>query len=77
MSKKLFKISGAVVLVIAAILTPQTFFVVDEREQAIVTQFGEYLRTINKAGLAAKLPFIQAVTRFDRRVLATHAPQAE
>ena len=49
----------------------------DEREQVIVTQFGEYVRTINKAGLATKLPFIQTVTRFDRRVLATHAPQAE
>jgi membrane protease subunit HflC len=77
MTKKLFKVSGPVVVVIAVILVPQTFFVVDEREQAIVTQFGEYVRTIKKAGLAAKLPFIQTVTRFDRRVLATHAPQAE
>jgi len=77
MTKKLLKLSGAVVLVIAVILTLQTFFTVDEREQVIVTQFGEYVRTINKAGLATKLPFIQTVTRFDRRVLATHAPQAE
>jgi len=77
MTKELLKVSGAVVLVVAVILTLQTFFTVDEREQVIVTQFGEYVRTINKAGLATKLPLIQTVTRFDRRVLATHAPQAE
>ena len=77
MTKELLKVSGAVVLVVTVILTLQTFFTVDEREQVIVTQFGEYVRTIIKAGLATKLPFIQTVTRFDRRVLATHAPQAE
>ena len=77
MAKKLFKIGVPVVLAIAVILALQTFFAVDEREQVIVTQFGEYMRTVNKPGLAMKLPFIQAVTRFDRRVLATDAPQAE
>jgi modulator of FtsH protease HflC len=77
MAKKLFKIGGPIVLVVAVILMLQTFFTVDEREQVIITQFGEYMRTINKPGLAMKLPFIQAVARFDRRVLATDAPQAE
>ncbi|HXM46542.1 MAG TPA: protease modulator HflC [Pyrinomonadaceae bacterium] len=77
MAKELFKIGVAVVLAVAVILTLQTFFAVDEREQVVITQFGEYIRTINKPGLAMKLPFIQAVARFDRRVLATDAPQAE
>ena len=77
MAKKLFKIGVAVVLAVAVILTLQTFFAVDEREQVVITQFGEYIRTINKPGLAMKFPFIQAVARFDRRVLATDAPQAE
>jgi len=77
MAKKLCKIGVAVVLAVAVILTLQIFFAVDEHEQVVITQFGEYIRTINKPGLAMKLPFIQAVARFDRRVLATDAPQAE
>jgi modulator of FtsH protease HflC len=77
MAKKVFKIGAAVGLVVVVTLTLQTFFTVDEREQVVVTQFGQYIRTINKPGLAMKVPFIQAVARFDRRVLATDAPQAE
>jgi membrane protease subunit HflC len=50
---------------------------VDEREQVIVTQFGEYIRTIQKPGLAFKTPFLHSTIRFDRRILVSDAPQAE
>ncbi|MDA0578493.1 MAG: protease modulator HflC [Verrucomicrobia bacterium] len=58
-------------------VVPQFCFTVDEREQVIITQFGEYKRTIQQPGLAFKLPFLQTVNRFDRRILVSDAPQAE
>jgi modulator of FtsH protease HflC len=59
------------------VLVPQVFFTIDEREQAIITQFGAYIRTITEPGLHAKLPFVQTVHRFDKRVLATDAEPGE
>jgi membrane protease subunit HflC len=68
-----------VLVVFAAlwILIPQVLFSIDEREQAIITQFGAYIRTITDPGLHAKLPFLQRIHRFDKRVLATDADPAE
>jgi modulator of FtsH protease HflC len=59
------------------VLVPQVLFTLDEREQAIVTQFGAYIRTINEPGLHAKLPFVQTAHRFDKRILATDAEPGE
>jgi membrane protease subunit HflC len=59
------------------VLVPQVLFTLDEREQAIVTQFGAYIRTITEPGLHAKLPFVQTVHRFDKRILATDAEPGE
>jgi modulator of FtsH protease HflC len=59
------------------VLIPQLFFTIDEREQAIITQLGAYIRTITEPGLHAKIPFVQTVHRFDKRVLATDADPAE
>jgi membrane protease subunit HflC len=65
------------VLVVLWIVLPQFVFIIDEREQAIVTQFGAYVRTVATPGLHLKLPFVQSLQRFDRRVLATDAAPAE
>jgi hypothetical protein len=43
-----------VALIAAVALIAQIFFIVDEREQVIITQFGGYLRTIDQPGLAVK-----------------------
>ncbi|MCD6539325.1 MAG: protease modulator HflC [Candidatus Omnitrophica bacterium] len=46
------------------------FFVVSEYEQAIVTQFGKPVgEPFKKAGLYFKLPFIQKVNYFEKRIL--------
>lgn len=44
-------------------------FVVREDEQAVITQFGEPVRTVREAGLHFRTPFLQEVRRFDRRIL--------
>jgi len=75
MKRFLSSIGG--VLVVLWMLLPQVFFMLDEREQAIITQFGAYIRTVAQPGLHTKLPFVHTVHRFDRRVLSTDAPPAE
>ncbi|RKY33856.1 MAG: protease modulator HflC [Candidatus Omnitrophota bacterium] len=46
------------------------FFVVNEYEQAIVTQFGRPVgEPLKKAGLYFKLPFVQKVNYFEKRIL--------
>jgi membrane protease subunit HflC len=47
-----------------------SIYIVDEREQVIITQFGKPVGgAITDAGLHFKLPFIQKVRRFDKRFL--------
>lgn len=54
-----------------------SLFIVDQREQAIITQFGNWVRTVKEPGLGFKTPFIQTVTAFDKRVLELDAPSEE
>lgn len=49
----------------------------DERELAIITQFGEYKRDLTRPGIHFKLPFIQEVYRMESRVLASDVAAAE
>lgn len=57
-------------IVAAFILTiSNTFFIVDQRERAVMFQLGE-IRGINYApGLHIKIPFVQTVQKFDGRIL--------
>lgn len=50
-------------------LTMSSFFIVDEREKALVLQFGEVIDTKIEPGLAFKIPFIQEVVKYDDRIL--------
>ena len=52
-------------------------FTVRQTEQVLVTQFGQPIRVINEPGLHAKLPFIQTVISFDRRLLDYETPSEE
>jgi modulator of FtsH protease HflC len=74
--KRILSILGGVLFVLW-VLVLQVFFMLDEREQAIITQFGAYVRTVTQPGLHIKAPFVHTVHRFDRRVLATDAQPAE
>lgn len=65
---------GVVVLVLLAL---GTLFTVQQTEQVLVTQFGKPVRVINQPGLHAKIPFIQSVNSFDRRLLDFEMPGEE
>ena len=65
------------ILVLAIIGLSQAAYVIPEWQQAIVTQFGQPIRTVREPGLYFKVPVIQLLTRFDKRILATDAPSGE
>ncbi len=66
MKKNLLPTFFAVILIILA----NSIYILDEREQAIVTQFGKPVGgSIINAGLKFKIPLIQKVIKFDKRIL--------
>lgn len=65
----------AAVVFIAAIAN--SYFVVMQTQQAVVFQFREIVRVVDKPGLHLKVPFIQSVGFFEKRVLAVDAPSQE
>ena len=69
-------LAGLVVLVaiIGAIIVPQTFYIVDETQLAIVTRFGEPRSSITTPGLYVKTPFVDTVRYFEKRILIFDAP---
>ncbi len=59
-----------IVLIIILVAIFNMFYTLDEREQAIITQFGNPIGgPIKNAGLHFKTPFIQKVHKFDKRIL--------
>jgi membrane protease subunit HflC len=54
-----------------------SIFTVKEAEQAIVLELGRFVRLESKPGLHFKVPFIQNVSYFDRRVLDFEADLGE
>jgi modulator of FtsH protease HflC len=64
------------VLVLVLVL-PQVVFTIGEREQGMIVQFGNPQRILQEPGLYFKLPVIQTLVRFEKRVLSTDARTAE
>jgi membrane protease subunit HflC len=54
-----------------------SLFTVYETQQALVLQFGRYIKTVTEPGLHFKVPFLQNVVYIDRRVLDFDAPAEE
>ena len=66
---KVFAIAIVAMAILAAILGPQLFYVVDETQMAVVTRFGEIRTTVKSPGLYVKTPFVENVTYFEKRLL--------
>ncbi|MBK0326738.1 protease modulator HflC [Rhodobacteraceae bacterium F11138] len=58
------------ILVIAAVGLLSAIFIVDEREKALVLQFGRVVAVKEEPGLAFKIPLIQEVVTYDDRILS-------
>ncbi len=62
-------LGGAVIAAFLLLVLSASLFTVEQTEQVLITQFGQPIRVIDKPGLNAKLPFVQTVISFDRRLL--------
>jgi modulator of FtsH protease HflC len=58
-----------IILAVAAFVGYLTLFTVSQTEQALVLEFGKPKRIITEPGLQYKIPFIQNVEFFDKRIL--------
>jgi modulator of FtsH protease HflC len=66
-------LSGALIA-LALFIAYGTFFSVNQTEQALVFQFGKVQPPVREPGLNFKIPLIQNVEYFDRRVLDYDPP---
>lgn len=58
-------------IALAAFIAFNSAFIIDQAEQGIIVQFGEPIGdVIDQPGLHWRVPFIQEVRRFDKRLLA-------
>jgi membrane protease subunit HflC len=64
-----FKYFKILFLPIIVVFSLNSFFIVNEFQQAIVLQFGRPISSKTTAGIAFKMPFIQNVIKFDKRIL--------
>ena len=66
-----------VILVVGTILASSSMFTVHQAAQALVLQFGNPVRVERDPGLKFKLPFVQNVELYDRRILDLDPPAQE
>lgn len=67
MRKSVFLIPVVVLLIVGLM---SSVFVVDEREKALVLQFGQIKQVREEPGLGFKIPLIQEVVKYDDRILS-------
>lgn len=60
---------AGIIVVAIGFVAFNTFFVVNQAEQALVVQLGNPVREIKEPGLAAKIPFLQNAILLNKRVL--------
>jgi membrane protease subunit HflC len=65
-----FSLGLLFVAALGLIVLSMSMFIVDQREQAMVLQLGQPIGEIKEPGLHFKVPLIQNVQYFDRRILS-------
>ncbi len=70
-------IAGIAALVVIAIVVNSSLFTVYQTQRVLIAQFGKVVNTIESPGLHAKIPFVQDVITFDRRLLNVELPGEE
>ena len=64
------KVIGVLAAAIAVSLF-SAFYMIEEGQQAVIVQFGRPVgETVTEAGLHIKIPFVQEVRRFEKRLLS-------
>lgn len=68
---------GVILLIVAAVVGYSSIFTVHQAQQALRLQFGRVVETVTEPGLHFKIPFVQNVVFFDKRVLEYDSPPKE
>ena len=68
--EKLMIIVVAVAVVVGAFFFTGPFYTIQEGQQAVITQFGEVVDTEDEAGLKFKIPLIQEVQLYPKKILS-------
>ncbi len=76
MSRILAVVAGILALVVV-IVAYNSFFIVSQTDQALVLEFGQPVTVIREPGLKAKVPFVQNVVIYDRRLTSYEPPEEE
>ncbi len=66
-----------IIFILTALKWGALLFIVRQYENVLITRFGKIVRTITAPGLKVKLPFIDKVQRFEKRILAWDGPPTE
>ncbi len=77
MRRGIFGGVGLVILAVIAIAVYLSLFIVSQTQQALVLRFGQVVREVKEPGLYYKLPLIDNVVYFDRRILDLDSPPLE
>jgi len=68
--KKAATIIIVVLVIIIGIAVAGPLYVINEGEQAVIVQFGKITSVVTKAGLKIKIPFIDEVVRYPKKIMA-------
>ncbi len=66
-----------IVIIFCVVISMFSLFVVQETETAFIVRFGKVIRQIDTAGLYVKVPFIDNIASFDKRILQVYSPAKE
>jgi membrane protease subunit HflC len=64
-----------IAVAVIGVLWAGPLYVIDEGEQAVVVQMGRLVNVVTDAGLHVKLPFIEEVVRYPKRIMAWDGEQ--
>ncbi len=70
MNKKVTVILITIFVIIVILVAMGPFYILEEGQQAIVIRFGKIVDTQQQAGLKIKVPFIDNVVRYSKRILS-------
>jgi membrane protease subunit HflC len=69
--------TGAAALFLLVIASRETMFTVNQIEQVVVTRLGEPVRVIKNPGLHFKIPLLETVAFFDKRLMSVELSALE
>ena len=73
--KKLITTLIVIIVVLIAIFIMGPFYIINEGEQAVIVQMGRITNTVTQAGLHLKVPFIDEVVRYPKKIMAWNGEQ--